>query len=123
MAKILVVDDEMIIGNLLARMLLLMGHTSTVVTRAAEGLRALGADQPDLVFCDIRMPEMDGFAFVAEARMFFHADKLPIVLMTGFTEQQEKVSQLLDTHEIQELIAKPFDYAQIQATVNRILAR
>ena len=67
-AVILVVDDEESIRYSLKRRLSRDGHEVHVASSGEQGLEQLERTVPDLVLTDMRMPRMDGLAFIAEAR-------------------------------------------------------
>ena len=82
MAKILVVDDEMGIRELLSEILSDEGHSVTLAENAAEARRVRGEMRPDLVLLDIWMPDTDGISLLKE----WHAAGLlnmPVVMMSG----------------------------------------
>src|SRR5262249_38192798 len=61
--KILVIDDELGLRHTLSLILTAEGHAVEVVCDGRAGLEAAAKGSPDLILCDVRMPEMDGFAF------------------------------------------------------------
>jgi two-component system cell cycle response regulator DivK len=68
MARILVVDDQAENRDLLAYLLRYFGHTVSVASDGAAGVRAALADPPDLVLMDIAMPVIDGLAAARQMR-------------------------------------------------------
>ena len=66
MAKILVVDDEMGIRELLSEILSDEGHSVSLAENAAEARRVRGEMRPDLVLLDIWMPDTDGISLLKE---------------------------------------------------------
>jgi CheY-like chemotaxis protein len=117
-ARVLVVDDEPMVGLALSR--LLASHDVTVVERAAAAQDLLGrGERFDLVLCDLMMPDMTGMAlhaWVAErdpvlaARMLF-------VTGGAFTEEAQ---EFLERHADRRL-EKPFDVAELRAAVAAVL--
>ena len=61
MSKILCIEDDSQTASLLSEALTELGYQATVARNGEEGLAAILADKPDLVICDVRMPEMSGF--------------------------------------------------------------
>src|ERR1700712_835872 len=115
MARILIAEDEEPLRTLIKRALAEEGH---FVVETADGSEALDrlqseTDAFDLLLADIKMPVMDGIALaLAVARDF---PKLPILLMTGYADQRERVSGLEAL--ICDVLAKPFVLADIRSAV------
>ena len=121
MARIIIAEDEDPLRTMVARALTEDGHE---VMTAADGAEALDTLQReggrfDLLLTDIKMPVMDGIALaLAVARDF---PDLPILLMTGYADQRERVSGLEAL--ICDVIAKPFAVAEIKFAVAAALAK
>jgi CheY-like chemotaxis protein len=120
MSRVLIVDDEDSMRQLVARAITMDGHEITTAADGAEALEILGsADSPfDLLLTDIQMPIMDGIALaLASARDF---PEMTILLMTGYAEQRERASGLnAIAHDV---VTKPFSVADIRTAVADALA-
>ena len=120
MSRVLIVDDEDSMRQLVARAIAMDGHEITTAADGAEALEILGsADSPfDLLLTDIQMPIMDGIALaLASARDF---PEMTILLMTGYAEQRERASGLNSiAHDV---VTKPFSVADIRTAVADALA-
>ena len=79
--RILIVDDEIVVADLLAEAVRSQGHEVTVVNDAQEGLRLLRQQGADAVFLDVYMPEMSGIEFLRSLRRT--EPTLPVILITG----------------------------------------
>jgi len=90
-SKILVVDDDVRMVQVLRVLLEEAGYTVISAFNGKEGLRAAYAEQPDLVLLDIVMPEMDGFQTLDALRM---ATDIPIVLLTSDKQDTYRVRGL-----------------------------
>lgn len=115
--KILVVDDNKINLSLLVEFLSEFKADCIVANNGKEAIELISAFMPDLIFMDIRMPEIDGIDAIKEIRKFDHTNKLPIIAMTapatlyehthylklGFNEHFEKP---LDRHSIKYILEK-----------------
>ncbi|MCH7819749.1 MAG: PAS domain S-box protein [Candidatus Marinimicrobia bacterium] len=103
--KLLIVDDDLSISELLAQY---FSHKGLEVETAENGTIALDTIKkfkPDLILSDIEMPELDGFGLVNEARKM--NPEQPIIMMTGF-DDRAKASEPLNKIDI-PLIMKPPD--------------
>ncbi|MBX3536704.1 MAG: response regulator [Chelatococcus sp.] len=120
MARILLVDDEAGVRGLLKRGLELDGHTVETGEDGLDGLERLQAAGGDftLLVSDIRMPLMDGIELAVAAKEDYPS--LTIMLMTGFTEEQERIKGLDET--VADLLIKPFSLGDFRAAVRRVLA-
>lgn len=120
MSRILLVDDEAPVRDLLKRGLELDGHQVTLATDGGDGLDRLDETQGafDLLLTDIRMPIMDGIALALAAKRDY--PQISILLMTGFADQRERASGL--DLVVEDVLTKPFSLADLRATVARVLA-
>jgi len=84
--RILIVDDDQSITQLLNTFLSLAGHLCKVAYNGIEAMEKLQADHFDAVITDVVMPEMDGITFSREALKIF--PDIPIMIMTGYSDEQ-----------------------------------
>ncbi len=120
MARILIVDDEESMRQLVARAITMDGHEIVTAQDGAEALDIIATEGGafDLLLTDIKMPMMDGIALsLAVARDF---PALTILLMTGFADQRERASGL--SAIAHDVITKPFSVADIRTAVADALA-
>ena len=85
--RILSVDDDPDICHAFRLALVAEGDDVTTVERGPAGLEILEQEQVDLVILDIRMPEMDGLTFLAQARELNRS--LPIILSSAYASYKE----------------------------------
>lgn len=117
MARILAIDDERAILDVLARILGRDGHE---VTRVADPVTVPGMDlaRYDLVLCDVMMPGLDGFELVRQIRPAFDG---PIVFLTArMAEEDAVVGYGLGADDY---VRKPFGAAELRAKVSAHLRR
>jgi two-component system NtrC family sensor kinase len=122
--RVLVVDDEPGVLTLCSRLLAKAGYEAVPAESAAAGLRCLEREPFDLLLVDIRMPEMDGFALIREAREA--QPDLAIVIMTGFGTVETAVRALEEGAT--GLVLKPFEsnqtlLRQVQLAIENTRAR
>ena len=87
--RVLVVDDEANITDLVATALRYEGFAVEVASTGSDALKAAAAFRPDLMVLDIMLPDRDGFAVVQRLRADGH--HLPVVFLTARDSTEEKV--------------------------------
>jgi DNA-binding NtrC family response regulator len=115
MAKILIIDDEAPILDLMTQLCKGMGHEVMAFQTGKEGVAALKQESPDLAIVDLRIPALDGLALVEKC-----ADEhpeMPIVMVTGFGTVETAVEAMkLGAFDY---MTKPFELDDLQRTINR----
>ena len=116
-AKILIVDDEELIRDLISITLFDLGHTTIEAANGEKAVSLYQEHNPDLVFLDILMPVMNGIdAYLAIKKINPEAK---IVFITGHAgEYLEKILVILAKNEYVYLLRKPFDFTEIAKVVN-----
>jgi len=89
--KILVIDDEEELLDLLQISLRLEGYEVIIAQNGKEGLEKFEKENPDLVLCDIIMPEMDGFEVLTKIRQ--NSKKWVPVIMFSATTDSERIQK------------------------------
>lgn len=115
MAKILVIDDERAIRNTLKDILEFEGYTVEVAENGRIGLESALSSTFDLIFTDIKMPEMDGLEFLQTYRNKMqeqNSEESPIIMITGHGS--------VDT-AVDALKSGAFDFIQKPLDLNRLL--
>lgn len=118
MARILVADDEAPMRTSIRHALENQGHTVVTVSDGAEALGAMKRSAFELLISDIAMPVMDGIALALAVGK--DKPKLPIILMTGFSDQRQRAYNLEALVHL--VIEKPFTLDQICGAVDSVLA-
>ncbi len=115
----LVAEDDAIFRKVVVRGLQRHGYTVKEAINGAEGIRIFdeSAGEITLIVSDIRMPEVDGVAFLNHVRS---KSKVPFIVMTGYSEVVDKS----DIFEIgaTDLLAKPFNFDKLVESVERSLS-
>ena len=118
MTRILVIDDDINICELLRMCLEKEGYEVKVATDGAEGVNAFRMYEPDLVLLDIMMPKKDGWQVCREIRE--HSSK-PIIMITAKGETIDKVLGL--ELGADDFIVKPLDMKEVFARIKAVLRR
>ena len=118
--RILVAEDNSVNQALIVRLLQKMGHSPVLAGNGREALARLQADKFDLVFMDVQMPEMDGFAATAEIRRREQAtgDHLPVIAMTAHAlkgDRERCLAAGMDAY-----IPKPVKFEVVQQEIERL---
>ena len=117
MIRILVVEDEKPISNLLRMSLEKAGYSCTSVFDGAEAAAYLEYDRYDLILLDIMLPEIDGF----ELMEYIRPMEIPVIFITARGKVADKVKGLRAGAE--DYIVKPFEIAELLARVDVVLRR
>ncbi|WP_410622979.1 response regulator transcription factor [Amycolatopsis sp. cmx-8-4] len=117
--RLLVVDDEATVRELLSAALRFAGFEVTSAATAGEAVAAATAQPPDLVLLDVMLPDMDGFEVVRRLRER-HAS-VPVLFLTARDRQADKVTGL--SLGADDYVTKPFDLAELIARIRAILRR
>ncbi len=88
MATILIVDDHVDSGQLLARLLIARSHRAAAVSSGVDAIDWLASRTPDLVITDMMMPGLDGLALVRVIRGEDRLKHLPVVIFSAVADQQ-----------------------------------
>jgi DNA-binding response OmpR family regulator len=120
MAKILVIDDEGPILANIVRLFRLEGFEVFSATDGARGLALAGEERPDLVICDLRMPELDGYGVLAGLRANAQSATTPLIFLTASAEKDRRAASL--ALGASEYLTKPFDSKELLAVVRSLLA-
>ena len=110
--KILVVEDEKAIADILVFNLQREGYDTLVAYDGADGLHAALEDAPDLILLDVMLPSMDGFAVLKHIR---EKQDTPIIMLTAREEETDKVLGL--ELGADDYITKPFSMRELMARV------
>lgn len=117
-AKILIVDDDINICELLRLYLEKDGFEAEVVTDGLNAINVFNSINPDLVLLDIMLPGMDGWQICREIRK---TSQTPIIMLTAKTETFDKVLGL--ELGADDYIAKPFETKEVVARIKAVLRR
>ncbi|MCL2675362.1 MAG: response regulator transcription factor [Firmicutes bacterium] len=118
MAKILIVDDEEKIREVLKEYAQFEGHT---VFEAADGMQAVlmaRENEYDLVIMDVMMPKLDGFSAVKEIKKI---KDIPVLMLSARVEEYDKLFGF--EMGIDDYVTKPFSPKEVMARVTAILRR
>lgn len=116
--KILIVEDEANIRELLRLYLEREGYTVLEAENGVEGIKKWKSDKPDMLLLDVMMPVMDGWAVCREIRA---ESDVPIIMLTAKGETADRVSGLEMGSD--DYIVKPLEMPEVIARVRAVFRR
>jgi len=116
-ARILVIDDDEIVASVFRETLQEEGHVVVTVDTGVEGLEQVKQSDFDLVFLDLKMPDMDGAEVLGQIRKI--KPELPVTIVTGYPDS-EMMQRALRYGPL-GIMAKPVDVADITTAANSSL--
>lgn len=119
-SRILVVEDEPPIRENLRRCLELEGYTVDALSNGVEALAYLNAQTPDLVLCDLMMPDVDGFGVLKQFRANPATKATPFIFLTASRDIKDVISAT--KLRVNDYVNKPFKLAELLALVAERLA-
>jgi CheY-like chemotaxis protein len=120
-ARILVIDDERAVRDLISDALNIEGHDVMTAENGKEGLDLIGQYRFDLVFCDLRMPEMDGRQLYEEVQRDHPQVLKRIVYVTAQANSSDYGPFLRETAI--PVIEKPFTLSQLRQAVTKMVGQ
>ena len=120
-ARILVADDDPVLQRLLLHTLKMEGYDVVTARDGNEALEAVTRDRPDLVILDVMMPGHNGFELCQMLRQRPDTVTLPVIMLSGLSDVQEKVNGLRAGAD--EYLTKPIDLRELSARVDALLKR
>jgi two-component system, OmpR family, alkaline phosphatase synthesis response regulator PhoP len=115
MIKILIVEDEILISNLIQLNLNMANYASEAVFNGEEALRALEKESFDLILLDVMLPNMDGFTLLEKMKPL----GIPVIFLTAKSSVLDKVHGLKAGAD--DYITKPFEGIELIARIENVL--
>ncbi len=117
--RILVVDDELPITELLSMALSFEGYQVSVASSGREALESAKSFRPDLIVLDVMMPDLDGFQVLKRLRE--ERNDTPILFLTAKDSLEDRVAGLRLGSD--DYLTKPFSLAELTARIEAVLRR
>jgi two-component system KDP operon response regulator KdpE len=118
MSRILIVDDDRSLLELLTDYLGRLGHEIRGVPDGQQALAGLDDPPPDLVLLDVTMPGLDGWQVLARIRA---ASQVPVIMLTARGDEPEVLRGFAGGAD--DYVTKPFSFAQLAARIKAVLER
>jgi|MudIll2142460700_1097286.scaffolds.fasta_scaffold1262695_1 CheY-like chemotaxis protein len=121
MARILIVDEDALLRSNLRRLLVLERHEVTEAVGGLQGIELALADPPDLVLCDLVMPDLGGLEVMSRLRSDPRTALVPLVLVTGGAAASTVEPDFANAAD--GYVRKPFEIDHLLAVVSSLLER
>ncbi len=120
MARIIIADDDEIIGEIARDALIGAGHGVGLLNNGRDALAAIRYKIPDLVILDCNMPELSGLLVLREMRNSGALCKIPALVLTG--RQSDRDQEIARYEGANDYMTKPFDPEELVFRVEELLA-
>ena len=120
-ARILVADDDPMLQRLIMNTLKLEQYEVVIASDGQQALELARSEKPDLIVLDVMMPVKNGFEVCAELRKMPETAALPVIILSGLGQVQEKIAGLKAGAD--EYVTKPIDPRELLTRVEMLLLR
>jgi len=118
--KILIVEDDKFLGELIARKLTSEGFNIVLAVDGEEGVKKIKEEKPDLVLLDLILPGIDGFEVLAKTKEDANVASIPVIILSNLG-QKEEIEKGLKLGAIDYLIKAHFTPAEIIEKIKNTL--
>lgn len=118
--KILLVDDDPVIGTILKDYLAAHGHSLDVMTSGEEAVEKMKAGRalPDVVLLDVVMPDMNGIDVLQKIKANSKTESLPVILLSANKDSDEMLDGY--EHKADHFVSKPFNIRKIIEIISEV---
>lgn len=117
--KILLIDDDPNLRLLFKDYLSFQGYGVITASNGREALMILETNTPDLIICDVMMPELDGYGFLAEVRLRTDVGWIPVLFLSAARQSHDQVKGLNSGADV--YMVKPIEPEELLAQVKSSL--
>jgi DNA-binding response OmpR family regulator len=118
MTRVLVVDDDLTVRDVVRRYLELSGHEVSLADNGEDALRWIADNEPDLVVLDLMLPGIDGLEVCRRLR---EHSSVPVVMLTALGEEENRIAGL--ELGADDYVTKPFSPRELALRVSSVLRR
>ncbi|MDQ6850514.1 MAG: response regulator transcription factor [Actinomycetota bacterium] len=119
MARVLIVDDDDTVANVVVGYLERAGHIAEHIGDGRSALKSIESDPPDLVVLDLMLPEIDGLEVCRQVRKSL--PDLPIIMLTALSEAEDRIAGLEVGAD--DYVTKPFSPRELVLRIDSVLRR
>ncbi len=117
--KILIVDDEKEIANMIRMTLEMQGYEVLLAYDGEEGLTAARNHKPDLMLLDVMMPKINGYQVCRELKTNAPTQKIPIIMLTAKAQESDRF--WAKETGVDDYIVKPFEIVNLLDKIKKLL--
>jgi DNA-binding response OmpR family regulator len=121
MAKILVIEDEVDITDVVKRRLQDAGYTPLIANDPYNGLKLAREEKPDLILLDLKLPAGGGLSVLKNLKTSPETQNIPVIILTGSRSAEVKDVALRDGATA--FLEKPYDHQVLLVTIKDVLER
>ena len=115
--KILIVDDELDMVDLIKTRLIANDYKVVSATDGLEGLGKASKEEPDLILLDIKMAQMDGYSMLRRLRQEEKLKSIPVIILTSY----DKMKDMFEVEGVSDYVVKPFDNKDLLSRISKAL--
>ena len=119
--RVLVVEDEQKIGQLLKRQLADAGYHAMVATTGNQGLVLAAEQRPELVILDLRLPDMTGYEVCRALRQHYPSPVMPVIMLTASLQPVEQLRGF--AYGADAYFTKPYDWDELLKAIELLLGK
>ena len=121
MTKVLIIDDDYAINELVKINLELQGFNVFQAFNGTEGFALAKQELPSVIVLDVMMPEVDGFTVAQRIRQCSETSEIPIIMLTALSQLENKVNGF--NLGVDDYLTKPFEIEELLVRVRALLKR
>lgn len=121
MPKILVIEDDTQVRISLSELLITEGYQVNVAENGLKGIKAALEYLPDLIICDVMMPELDGYGVLKELRKHRTTTNIPFIFLTGLDSRQDQRQGM--NLGADDYLLKPYTFEEVLSAITTRLAK
>lgn len=119
MRKILLVENNEMIRDMILRWLKLWGYETTLAVDGEEAISKAHGDKPDLILMDMGLPKIDGWEATRRLKAADETSQIPIIALTGYAVGHDREKALAAGCD--EYSGKPVDFERLQEMIEDLL--
>jgi DNA-binding response OmpR family regulator len=120
-AKILIVEDDRLIGTIVSYKLTNSGHEVVQAYNGEEACNTAAAESPDVILLDIMMPVMDGIHVLHQLKGDPNLQSIPVIMLTALGREKDVVGCL--KAGAADFVVKPFNLNELVARIEAVLRK
>jgi len=121
MARVLLIDDDQSNLDFMRQLMQIEGHELVWAADGEQGLAEARQLRPELIICDVIMPHLGGYAVLETVRADPQLSGIPVLLFSAAMSEEARAIAL--RRGATEVLAKPFELAQLRGAIRRCLGQ